>query len=537
MTGTWNVHTFLDNDHNHCPERKTALIARELARYNINIATLSDSGELCKLLGGYTHYWIAIHNKLACSLMELPKGISDRIITLRLQLTSKKYIHLISVYTPTLPSPDEEKYKFYLDLQYVLQSIPSVDQVLLLGDFNAQVGSDFNAWNGGIGRHGIAKCNSNVLDLLTLSAEFELCLTSTYFRMPDTYKMTWMQPTSKHLCLLDYVIIQKKDLGEELITRAMRGAQSWTDHHLMRSKLNITLKAPCRVSHKIPSKLSCKILVHDQTMRAKLDNAFSSDGLLISKSASVDEHWNVYATKLCRCATEVLGKPQKKNQDWIYDSDAEIKKLVIDFRASLCSPGLDKRKVAHYNMKVKVRALKDKWWLNKANEMQSYTYTNQTGRFFECLRNMFGPKSRKIAPVYDKDKTCRLTQQSDILARWAEHFGDFLNPNHQTTDIPHMESLEGLPVDEQLADAPSFSEFISALAKLKNNKSAGLDNLPSELYKYGGPNLTNPLFVVISKIWECKIIPQDWKDACIFKIYKSKGDIYECSSDRGISLL
>lgn len=151
MIGTWNVRTLRDNEHNQCPERKTGLIARELARYNIDIAAisethLSDSGELCEQLGGYTYYWsgkpasekaesgvgFAIRNNLVRSLTELPKGISDRIITLRLQLTSKKYLHLISAYAPTLPSPDEEKNRFYQELRNVLQEIPSADKILLL---------------------------------------------------------------------------------------------------------------------------------------------------------------------------------------------------------------------------------------------------------------------------------------------------------------------------------------------------------------------------------------------------------------------
>ncbi|XP_047104846.1 uncharacterized protein LOC124743724 [Schistocerca piceifrons] len=534
----------------------TGLIARELARYNIDITAisethLSDSGQLCEPLGGYTYYWsgkssteraesgvgFAIRDKLACPLTELLKGISDRIITLRLHLASKKYLHLINVYAPTLPSPDEEKNKFYQDLRHVLRDIPSADKLLLLGDFNARVGNDFSAWNGVLGRQGIGKCNSNGLDLLTLCAEFELCLTNTYFRLPEKYKTTWMHPRSKHWHLLDYVIVWKKDLGDVLVTRAMRGAQGWTDHRLVRSKLKITLKAPRRASHKIPTKLSCQILANDQTMRAKLDEKFGVDGLLISESAPVDEQWSAYASRLRGCASEVLGKPQKKHQDWFDDSDPEIRKLINDFRTSLRTPDDNKRRAAHYNLKVKVRALKDSWWANKANEIQLYADTHQTGRFFESLKTIFGPRVGKIAPVYNKDKSCRLTQQSDILSRWAKHFNEILNPDHQTTDIPYIEALEDLPVEEQLADAPSYNEFISALAKLKNDKTAGLDNLPSELYEYGGPNIKKPLFALILRIWEYEMIPQDWKDACISKIYKGKGDISDCSSHRGISLL
>ena len=39
----WNVRTLLDREDSDRPERRTALIARELDRYNIDIAALSET--------------------------------------------------------------------------------------------------------------------------------------------------------------------------------------------------------------------------------------------------------------------------------------------------------------------------------------------------------------------------------------------------------------------------------------------------------------------------------------------------------------
>lgn len=327
IIGTWNVRTLLDNDRNLCPERKTGLIARELDKYNIDIAAISEthlngSGELCERLGGYTYYWsgkphgeraangvgFAIRNQLTRSLLELPKGISDRIITLRLQLTSNKYIHLISIYAPTLPSPDEEKFKFYQELRSILEKIPSADKIILLGDFNARVGAEHGLWDGVLGRHGVGKCNANGLELLTLCAEFGLCLTNTCFRMPEKFKTTWMHPRSRHWHLLDYVIVRRRDLSEVLVTRVMRGAQGWTDHRLIRSRLKINIAIPRRAPHKTPARLSCARLIHDRDLRQELDDAFGTVASAVSESVSIDEHWRTYATSLHNCASQVIGK-------------------------------------------------------------------------------------------------------------------------------------------------------------------------------------------------------------------------------------
>ena len=40
---SWNVRTLLDNNKANRPERRTALVARELARYRVDIAALSET--------------------------------------------------------------------------------------------------------------------------------------------------------------------------------------------------------------------------------------------------------------------------------------------------------------------------------------------------------------------------------------------------------------------------------------------------------------------------------------------------------------
>ena len=52
--GTWNVHTLIDNTKSSRPERRTSLVARQLNRYHIQIAVLSEirlakEGHLLKL--------------------------------------------------------------------------------------------------------------------------------------------------------------------------------------------------------------------------------------------------------------------------------------------------------------------------------------------------------------------------------------------------------------------------------------------------------------------------------------------------------
>ena len=122
-------------------------------------------------------------------------------MTLRLPLSGKKHATIVSAYALTMTNPDEVKDKFYDDLDSVISAAPRTDKLILLGDFNARVGTDHQTWEGVIGSEGVGKCNSNGLLLLRKCAEHELLITNTVFRLPTRRKTTWMQTLPSHrLC-------------------------------------------------------------------------------------------------------------------------------------------------------------------------------------------------------------------------------------------------------------------------------------------------------------------------------------------------
>ena len=96
---------------------------------------------------------------------------SERLLT-----TTEGPVTLVSVYAPTLTSAPDKKDEFYENLASILRNIPSKEQVVLLGDFNARVGADHDSWPSCLGQFGVGKMNENGQRLLELSTYHDLDL-------------------------------------------------------------------------------------------------------------------------------------------------------------------------------------------------------------------------------------------------------------------------------------------------------------------------------------------------------------------------
>ena len=340
----------MDSSSSDRPERRTALVGRELDRYKVKIAALSETrlaeeGLLKEVGAGCTFFWsgrkkeerrgvgFAIKSHLVSKLSGLPKGINDRIndrlMTLRLLLFGKRHATIVSAYAPTMTNPDEVKDKFYDDLDSVISAAPRTDKLILLGDFNARVGTDHQTWEGVTGSEGVEKCNSNGLPLLRKCAEHELLITNTVFRLPTRRKTTWMHPRSKHWHLTDYVIVRRKDRQDVRVTKTMCGADCWNDYRLVVSKHNLRIQPVRRPQgKKVPKKLDVSKLKQDSKRKAFVNDLCSRLDALEHSSEDVDESWTVFRDTVHSSAMDSLGPVSRKHQDWFDENDKEIQGLL-----------------------------------------------------------------------------------------------------------------------------------------------------------------------------------------------------------------
>jgi len=97
-------------------------------------------------------------------------------------------ISFISVHSPTMDKPQEDKDTFYEELENTLNSIPNNRIQIILGDLNAKVGKEamFSSIAENNSLH--SNTNDNGLKLMDLAAGNGLVIKSTMFPHKSIYK-------------------------------------------------------------------------------------------------------------------------------------------------------------------------------------------------------------------------------------------------------------------------------------------------------------------------------------------------------------
>ena len=238
-----------------------------------------------------------------------------------------------------------------------------------------------------------------------------------------------------------------------------------------------------------------------------------------------------------------LGHPQRKHQDWFDSNNTEIIALLEQKQEAYASWLNDKSsndkhaRFKHLRSKCQpvLRCMENQWWEDKAAELQQYADENNYKKFFAGLKTVYGPSSNAYAPVRSAHGTL-LTEKSEIIQRWSDHFNQLLNRPSQIDQLV-IQDMPQRPILSFLDDPPTLVETQKAIKQLQAGKAPGPDGIPPEIYKEGEDAVQAKLNELLQQFWEESSVPQDFKDANIIHLYKNKGDRASCDNHRGISLL
>ncbi|GFS02327.1 endonuclease-reverse transcriptase [Elysia marginata] len=296
----------LDKNSSDRPERRSALVAHELLRLNIDIAAFSevrfpDKGSLNEHGAGY---WSGRQPE--------QRRISGVGIMIKDSLASKLEI---------LPTDHSDR-----------------DKVLILGDFNAKVCRDSDAGNGILGRHGVGNCNDNGRLLLGFCAEHQLTVTNTVFQQKYRLKTTWMHLRSKHWYLLDCILVRKQDLRDVLHTRVMPSAECSTDHRLVCCKLNLKYKPKPKRKGKPLKKINVsKLSIEEIVAKFQADLEKNLNALPDVDNPTPENLWDNLKSSILKSSEVTLGHTKRLHRHWFDENNQEVQDLLA--QKTGCSPG------------------------------------------------------------------------------------------------------------------------------------------------------------------------------------------------------
>ena len=61
------------------------------------------------------------------------------------------------------------------------------------------------------------------------------------------------------------------------------------------------------------------------------------------------------------------------------------------------------------------------------DEIQNLAKRNDTERFYDALKSIYGPQHSTPLPLFSADNSKLTSEKEGIMDRWAEHFNKVLN--------------------------------------------------------------------------------------------------------------
>ena len=348
--------------------------------------------------------------------------ISSRIISIGLNPSPFK-LTVIQVYAATSDHTDEEIEDFYLTLNKTIQNTPRKDVLIVLGDWNAKIGTNAHEnWPAVAGKFGLDGTNVRGARLLEFAEMNDFVIANTLHPHKESRRYTWTCPDGYTRNQIDYILIQRKFKSSVIPskTRSYPGADVGNDHNLVTMNLKFKLRR-IRKQKSQRIKYNLDKLQYPETrseFSAKIGAKFAPLLLL----DNVEEITTGFTEAMNETAAEVLGKKRNTRKPWIDDRLAQRCEERQKLKASRYHSEDSRVKYGEANNRVKaeIRRAKEEWTNDHCHEIHDGFETNNTQKSFQSSRELTTPKSNRISTIKDKNGKV-VTSKEDVEKHWTEY--------------------------------------------------------------------------------------------------------------------
>ncbi|VDO50887.1 unnamed protein product [Schistosoma margrebowiei] len=204
-------------------------------------------------------------------------------------------MNIIQCYSPINDYNEDAKDQFYNRLQSIIEKCSTKDLTILMGDFNATVGTNNTGYEDIMGRQGLGERNENGERFANLCAFNELVIGGNIFPHKRIHKAGWTSPDHTTQNQIDHICINKtfRRIIEDVRTK--RGADIASDHHLLVAKMKLKLKKHWTMGRTISQKFNMAVLQDTNKLnklKLSLSNKFQAfHDLHNREGTTVESNW------------------------------------------------------------------------------------------------------------------------------------------------------------------------------------------------------------------------------------------------------
>ena len=171
---------------------------------------------------------------------------------------------LPSMPPPTMPMQKLVCNRQLLWLQDTLSSVPPRDMVIIMGNFNACIGSNFVSHISVIGPHGLGECDENGMRLLDFCMSNKLLIINTWFQHKPLYQATWYRHCdhSRPCHMMDFVLIISRFCSSVLDTQVFLSTYYVSEHEMVVPSWDFRLRPNAVRVEFLSVRLQTDILTH-----------------------------------------------------------------------------------------------------------------------------------------------------------------------------------------------------------------------------------------------------------------------------------
>jgi sorting nexin-29 len=512
--GTWNVFTL-------CEGRALRNLEKVLQEYKVDIIALQEIRLIGQAIvkGRDSIIYYSGHkskHEFGCGFIVSKKvkhldidfiPIDHRICTLRVKGRFNK-LSWICAHAPTENNNEDIKDTFYKDLETTIIKCPKNDVKILLGDFNAKVGSE-DPESAVVGKYGLHKESSdNELRLIGLANALNMVIGSTTFSHKNIHLNTWRSRDGKTANQIYHVLIDARHKSNMMDVRSYRGANTDTDHYLVITRI----RAKINQSKYNLNKAECVINNVSGLQQPKIKKDYEDN---IRKPCNETDEEEIDSGEWTKCeditrkaADEKIGRLVRNDTNGWFDQEC-----------------------------AEITEEKNRRFTEAAREEYSEAQTKEKRihkkkeYYEEQLKLNAGKESRKFYKQ-DRSLSCRnmeeeiLSNNIDML-KWEKYVQDLYGEGEDRVELQTQIFLdvsegEDIPI-------PTLEEVKYLIQKLNNNRAPGPDGLNAGLFETEENNLMGKSWKMIKKVWMKEKIPKQWEEGLICPIYE-KGDCLMCEN-------